>query len=149
VDVRSTHNVGSAFRTADSIGVEHVYLVGYTPAPVDRFGRERSDIAKTALGAEKTIPWSQHENAIDLIKELKEKGVQCIAVEQDVVSVDYKKVELQKPVAFVFGNEVDGISKDVLKEVDVIAEIPQRGEKESLNVSVSIGVVLYRLLDTD
>lgn len=149
VDIRSTHNVGSAFRTADSIGVGHVYLVGYTPAPVDRFGRKRKDIAKTALGGELSVTWSQHEDARELIQELCSSGVQCIAVEQDATSIDYKKVTIQKPVAFIFGNEVDGLSQDILQAVDVIAEIPQKGKKESLNVSVSLGVVLYRLLDTD
>lgn len=145
VDVRSTHNVGSVFRTADASGVEHIYCAGYTPTPVDRFGRPRSDVAKTALGAEQTVSWSQHEHALELIQELQSNGVMCIACEQHTSAQDYRAVEVKTPVAFIFGNEVDGLPEDILKEVDVVAEIPQVGGKESLNVSVAAGVMLFRL----
>lgn len=146
LDIRSTHNVGSIFRTADSVGVDHIYLTGYTPAPVDRFGRKRNDIAKTALGAEESVTWSEHEDGKELIGSLKNEGVQCIAVEQYENSKCYTDVEIVKPVVFIFGNEVEGVSDDILNLVDEVAEIPQRGSKESLNVSVAVGVALYGML---
>jgi len=145
-NIRSAENVGAIFRTADATGVTKIYLTGYTPAPLDRFGREQKKIAKAALGAEKTIPFEIRESISTLIKELHEKGVKIIAVEQDVNAIDYKDVEIKEKTAFVFGNEVDGISKSILKECDQITEIPMKGEKESLNVSVSVGVFLYRAL---
>ncbi len=143
-DVRSSHNVGSAFRTADGAGVTKIYLTGYTPAPVDRFGREVSEIAKTALGAEKTLVWEKKEISECLTK-LKEEGFQVIALEQHLNSVDYKSVKPKYPVTFVFGNEVDGLNQDILKMCDVIAEIPMKGGKESLNVSVAFGIGVYRI----
>jgi len=146
-NIRSTYNVGSIFRTADAVGVEHIYLVGYTPAPVDRFGRKRKDIAKTALGAEESVSWSMHPDVTELISNLQSYGVMCVAVEQSPRSKNYKNIQVKKPVAFIFGNEVEGLSQDVLKQVDVVVDIPQKGLKESLNVSVAVGVVLYGVLD--
>jgi tRNA G18 (ribose-2'-O)-methylase SpoU len=121
--------------------------VGITPAPVDRFGRDRSDIAKSALGAEKTISWVQRDNLAELILELKNEGYKIIALEQDERSVDYKNVEVGAKNAFILGTEVSGLSKDILDICDVIAEIPMKGEKESLNVSVSFGVAIFRILN--
>lgn len=146
-DIRSTHNVGSMFRTADAAGVSKIFLTGYTPTPVDTFGRARSDIAKVALGAEKTIPWEYYRNPLAAINKLKKEKVNIVAIEQDPNAVDYKKVKVKYPVAFLVGNEVGGISKNLLKKCDVIAEIPIRGKKESLNVSVAIGVALFRILN--
>jgi len=146
-DIRSTHNVGSMFRTADAAGVLKIFLTGYTPTPVDTFGRARSDIAKVALGAEKTIPWEYYRNPLAAINKLKKEKVNIVAIEQDPNAVDYKKVKVKYPVAFLVGNEVGGISKNLLKKCDVIAEIPIRGKKESLNVSVAIGVALFRILN--
>ncbi len=148
-DIRSVYNVGAIFRTADACGVSKIFLTGYTPTPEDRFGRPRKDVAKSALGAEKTIEWEYRENLDDLIKDLKEKDVEIVAVEQDESSIDYKDFEIKdsQPTAFVFGNEVEGISKNILNKVDKIIEIPMVGEKESLNVSVSAGVVLFRVLN--
>ncbi len=146
-DIRSSLNVGSIFRTADACGVSKIYLAGYTPAPVDQFGRADKQIAKTALGAEKNIPWEKAEGIDKLITKLKKEGFYIVAIEQAENSVDYKKVKAKAKTAFLFGNEVEGISKTILKKCDVTAEIPMAGDKESLNVSVSAGVALFRILN--
>ena len=146
-DVRSVHNVGSIFRTADCAGVKKIYVAGYTPAPVDRFGRKRKDFAKVSLGAEESVEWESVSNTAALIQKLKKEGVHIIAVEQDKNSVDYKKVKLTGPTAIVYGNEVGGVPQEILKLCDMIAEIPMQGAKESLNVSVSVGVTLFRFLE--
>jgi 23S rRNA (guanosine2251-2'-O)-methyltransferase len=145
-DIRSTHNVGSMFRTADALGVAKIYLAGYTPLPLDRFNQPRKDIAKVALGAEKTIPWEHAADTKILLKKLKTEGFQIIALEQSAGSVDYKKATVSYPVAFLVGNEVEGIAPNLLSLCDVVAEIPMRGSKESLNVSVAFGVGLFRML---
>jgi len=146
-NIRSTFNVGSIFRTADALGVDQIILGGTTPAPVDRFGRERKDIAKVSLGAEKSVVWKHEANVLAVIKKLKKDGYQIIAVEQAENSVDYKKVKVKNKAVFVMGAEVKGVAKNILKLADVVAEIPMRGQKESLNVSVSFGVALFRILN--
>ncbi|MEN9614267.1 MAG: hypothetical protein RLZZ347_574 [Candidatus Parcubacteria bacterium] len=145
-NIRSAHNVGSIFRTADAVGVEKIFLCGTTPSPIDRFGRERSDIAKVALGAEKHIAYESVASTKEAVLMLKADGYQIIAIEQAPGSVDYKKVEPKNPVAFVLGTEVTGLSKEILDLCDVIAEIPMAGDKESLNVVVAGGVALFRML---
>lgn len=146
-DIRSAENVGAIFRTADAVGMDKIYLVGITPAPVDRFGRDRNDIAKSALGAEKSVEWEQRENLVELINELKEKNFKIIALEQDEKSIDYKNVEVGEKNVFILGTETTGLTKDILDMCDVIAEIPMKGEKESLNVSVAFGVAIFRILN--
>jgi tRNA G18 (ribose-2'-O)-methylase SpoU len=146
-NIRSTHNVGSIFRTADALGVDEIILSGTTPAPQDRFGRERADIAKVALGAEKSVLWKYEEDILVVIKNLKKSGYQIIAVEQAKNSTDYKKVKVAGKVAFIMGEEVEGINPEILKLAVVVAEIPMRGVKESLNVSVAFGVALFRMLN--
>lgn len=146
-NVRSVHNVGAIFRTSDALGVGKIFLCGITPAPIDRFGRERTDLHKAALGAEKSVSWEQRSSTLECVTQLKKEGYTVIAIEQDEWSVDYKSVTVTGKTAFVFGNEVDGISKDVLKQCDVVADIPMVGTKESLNVSVSFGVAMFRFLD--
>jgi tRNA G18 (ribose-2'-O)-methylase SpoU len=143
-DIRSVINVGSIFRTADAAGVNHIYLTGYTPGPLDRFERPRKDFRKSALGAEESVDWSRVENTIELISDLQKKGVLVVAIEQHSDSVNYKDVPADRSIAFVFGNEVDGVEDSVLAACDMVAEIPMHGTKESLNVAVSVGVVLYR-----
>jgi len=145
-NVRSVVNVGSMFRTADAAGIDKIYLTGYTPTPLDRFGRIRKDVARTALGAEKFTKWESKKNLSSLINKLKKDKYLIIAIEQDEKSTDYKKIKLKKKNAFIVGSEVLGISKDVLKKCDVIAEIPMKGKKESLNVSVACGIILFRIL---
>ena len=146
-NIRSNHNVGSIFRTGDALGVTKIFLTGYTPTPLDKFGREVKEISKTALGAEKNIPWEKNKNVRKVIENLKKEGFQIIAIEQAKNSVDYKKIKIKGKTAFILGNEVTGILKEILSLCDVIAEIPMKGEKESLNVSVSAGVALFRILN--
>lgn len=146
-NIRSAHNVGSAFRTADAVGVSKVFLTGYTPTPIDRFGRPEKEVAKVALGAENSVSWERLANVGVLLVKLKKEGVFIVGVEQMRGAIDYKKIKTRFPCAFVFGNEVKGLSPGVLKRCDVVAEIPMKGRKESLNVSVSIGVALFRILN--
>ena len=145
-DIRSAQNVGSLFRTSDAVGISKIYLSHITPAPVDRFGRARSDIAKTALGAEKDISWELYDNIVSLVEKYKKEGFEAIAIEQSSNSVDYKTVETKDKIIFVLGNEVGGLPKEVLEVVDTVAEIPMVGGKESLNVSVAGGIALFRIL---
>lgn len=146
-NIRSAYNVGSIFRTADAAGVACLYLTGFTPPPIDRFGRDRKDIQKSALGAEKTVRWEQKVRVIALIKKLKKEGFFVVAVEQAPYARDYKTIKIKCPVVFIFGNEVSGLSQKILNECDIIAEIPMCGKKESLNVSVAVGISLFRILD--
>lgn len=145
-NIRSTHNVGSIFRTCDALGVTKIYLSGFTPTPIDKFGRARKDIAKVALGAEKTIPWEYFVTPEKIIKDLKKLKYQIIGLEQTKNSVDYKKIKVKYPMLFIVGNEVGGIEEKILSKCDVVAEIPMKGKKESLNVSVAFGVALFRIL---
>ena len=146
-NIRSVHNVGSIFRTCDALGVDTVYISGYTPKPLDRFGRARSDVAKVALGAEKNVKWEEIKNPKKLLAEMKKICVKIIALEQAENSVDYKKVKITGDTIFIFGNEVDGVEKNILSLADTVAEIPMRGKKESLNVSVAFGVAMFRMLN--
>ena len=146
-NIRSVHNVGSIFRTSDAAGVSSLYLSGYTPAPIDRFGRERKDLAKVALGAEKTIPWQQTKTLAAALKKLKKEGFYIVAVEQDKRSTPlFSYKPKTEKIVLVLGNEVRGISKASLKLVDDIIEIPMKGKKESLNVSVAAGIALFSLV---
>lgn len=146
-NIRSAHNVGSIFRTADALGVGKIILSGYSPLPIDKFGKERKDISKVSLGAEKNIIWEYKKNPKNILKKLKNEGFQIIGLEQSKNSIDYKKVKIKKPVVFIVGNEVGGIDDNILKVCDVVAEIPMVGKKESLNVSVAFGVGLFRILN--
>lgn len=147
-NIRSVHNVGSIFRTADAAGVSKIILSGYTPLPHDRFEEPRKDFAKVSLGAEKTIYWEQSKTLSSALKKLKKEGVYIVAVEQDKKSTSLFKFKLpkNKPVALVLGNEVMGLSKQALKLCDAVVEIPMRGVKESLNVSVAAGIAMFTLL---
>lgn len=145
-NIRSIHNVGSIFRTADAAGVTKVYLTGYTPAPIDRFGRTRKDFAKVSLGAEQSVPWEARKDIFALLRALKAKGVQVIALEQDERAVLYRAVKVKTPAALIVGNETGGIPKRILRLCDSIAEIPMRGAKESFNVAVAAGIVLFHLV---
>ena len=196
-NIRSVLNVGSIFRTADAAGVGKIYLTGFTPAPIDRFGRKRKDFEKSALGAEKTVQWEQKEDILPLLNELKTAGFLVFGIEQAPQAKDYKEIRATpphlssrcpkgqrkaqreercggtSPLAFVFGNEVSGLPPEVLAACDEVAEIPMhphhsyrcasrvspkakqrhewcecvRGAKEALNVSVALGIALFRILD--
>lgn len=145
-NIRSGHNVGSVFRTSDACGVSHIYISGYTPSPTDKFSRVNSEIVKTALGAEKSIPWSE-VNISNLLEKLKKEGFEVVALEQDSESVDYRKVKLKNKSVLLVGNEVRGLSKSILDKADKIVEIKMKGKKESLNVSVSFAVALFRMIN--
>lgn len=138
-NVRSAHNVGSAFRTADAFGVDKVYLGGYCPVPPS------PELRKVALGAEEVVPFEQVADVVGLVRSLQEEGFIVAAVEQTVHSVklDRFRREPGRRYALVFGNEVDGVQQEVVDACDFSLEIPQQGTKHSINVSVSVGVVLW------
>ncbi len=143
LDLRSAYNVGSIFRTADGAGVKKIYLVGHTPTPKDRFGRVQPEIKKTALGATDSVAWEHHHQIDSVLTELKQQGFCLIAVEQHPLAVAYDRYTPIEPTAFIFGNEVDGMPDWVCRLADVVLEIPLRGQKESLNVAVAAGIVLF------
>jgi len=145
-NIRSVYNTGAIFRTADTAGIFKIYLTGYTPAPVDRFGKLRKDFTKASLGAENLI-WEKIKSLIKVIKNLKKEGFQIVALEQAKNSIDYKKFKAGKKLVLIAGNEVKGLSKGILKKCDKIVEIKMLGKKESLNVSVALGIVLFRILN--
>ena len=147
-NLRSVHNVGSIFRTANALGFDKIYLCGTTPTPIDNYRVPRKDFLKVSLGAEKTILWEYVIDTKELVKKLRVDGHYVVAIEQDEKAADYKVVDItgKEKVAFVLGAEVGGLSGDILDEVSVIAEIPMLGTKESLNVTIAFGVVAYRIL---
>lgn len=145
-DIRSAQNVGSLFRTADAVGIDLIYLVGITPTPIDKYGRPLGSLSKTALGAERSIAWKYEAALVPLLEDLHADGYNSIAIEQSESAVNYRTVSLSGKTVFILGNEVDGLLKDVLDRVGVIAEIPMHGEKESLNVAVAGGIALFHLL---
>lgn len=136
------------FRTADAFGIQRIFLTGYTPAPLDRFKRPISKIAKTALGAEKTVPWEKGEIA-DISSKLKQDGIRVVALEQDERSVSLASYTVPAAWALVVGNEVEGIDSEALQLADDVVEIPMAGHKESLNVAVAAGVALFHLTNVD
>lgn len=142
-NIRSAHNVGSIFRTADAAGVRKIYLTGYTPAPIDRFGRVQAEIKKTSLGAADSVSWEAVEDITRVLLELREEGYEIVAIEQDPRSIPYTAWAGSQRTAFIFGNEVDGVSEAARASSDAILHLPMQGEKESLNVSVAAGIVLF------
>ena len=139
-NIRSVHNVGAIFRTSDAARIKKLYLCGYTPHP------KRTDLEKTALNTIDHVPWEQNNNIKAIIKILKRKKVQIVALEQTDKSVDYKKFNYLLPVAIIIGNEVTGVETDVLRECDAAIEIPMYGIANSLNVATATGIVLYNLI---
>jgi 23S rRNA (guanosine2251-2'-O)-methyltransferase len=146
-DVRSVHNMGSIFRTADAAGVEKIFLCGITPSPLDRFKEVRPDFAKVALGAEKYIAWESAKTTAGVVKQLKKEGYEIFALEQSKRSVPYHAVRLASDAraAIIVGNEVAGLPPAILRSADRILEIPMMGKKESLNVAVAFGIVAFGL----
>ncbi|MDH5598801.1 MAG: RNA methyltransferase [Cyclobacteriaceae bacterium] len=140
-NVRSLHNVGSAFRTSDAFRIEKIYLTGITGKPPHR------EIHKAALGATDSVDWEYYENPVEIVSKLKSQGVEIIAVEQAEGSISLKDFRRSddKPLLLIFGNEVDGVSDDVFDMCSHCIEIPQQGTKHSFNISVSIGIVLWEL----
>jgi tRNA G18 (ribose-2'-O)-methylase SpoU len=140
-NIRSAYNVGSIFRTADAARVAHVYVTGYTPTP------EHRRVAKTALGAEHTVPWSQHADALALLDRLRAEGHTLAALEQTDAPTDVGDVRrAQFPLALVLGNEVEGVQQAILDRCGLALEIPQHGAKHSLNVSVAFGIAAFGLV---
>jgi len=163
-NVRSAHNVGSVFRTADAAGIQKIYLCGITPAPLDEYGRVREKLKKVSLGAEQYVPWEKVNSTVKLIDALKKKGHHIITVEQSKKSISYLKVKFSKlklrRTALVLGSETKGLPGSILKRANTILEIPIRGAmvrqahhprhvgrgKESLNVSVAFGIIAFGLI---
>jgi tRNA G18 (ribose-2'-O)-methylase SpoU len=142
-NIRSAYNVGAIFRTADASGVDKIFLVGYTPTPIDRFGRTQSEIQKTSLGASEYIDWEHKESIVPTVESLKQAGTEVIAIEinnQSEPLIDYVPAE---KVAYILGNEVEGVSEEALQLADQVRHLPMLGKKESLNVSVTAGIVMY------
>ncbi|MFH2136832.1 MAG: TrmH family RNA methyltransferase [Patescibacteria group bacterium] len=147
-NIRSTHNVGSIFRTADAAGCERIYLCGITPAPTDRFGRANEKIAKVALGAENWVKWEKISRTTAILDKLKKEGYKIFAIEQSKKSIPYNKLKIKNfKVALILGAEVDGLPPAILHRVDKILEIPMHGKKESLNVAVAFGIVVFNLIN--
>lgn len=146
-NIRSIYNVGSIFRTADALKISKIYLTGITPSPIDSFNNLRKDFQKTALGAEKNINWIKKIQIIPLLKKLKQEKYKIFAIEQAENSIYYYQLKIKKRVKIVLilGNEVNGLDKRILKQVDEILEIPMLGLKESLNVSIAFAIVGYHL----
>ncbi len=150
-NIRSAHNVGSIFRSADASGVDHIYLTGYTPRPHDGsmpyMTKPERSIVKIALGAQDTVSWSGHDTIEEVISAMKSHDVQVVALEQDDRSVPYRMFEPEFPLALILGHEPTGIDHDILEKCDAIIELPMYGTKKSLNVSVAAGIALYAIIE--
>lgn len=140
-NVWDTYNIGSLFRLADAIAAQNIFICGDSEFPPN------SRIHKAAVGTENWTPWEKVSQAIEVIKRLREKGVQIISVEQSKNSISYKYLEAKFPCAIVVGHETDGVSKEVLSESDIIVELPMYGINKSLNVWGSAAVVAYKILE--
>lgn len=140
-DIRSLHNIGSVFRTADAFLIEKIILCGITATPPNK------EIHKTALGATETVAWEHHENVLEVIENLKKENVLTMAIEQVESSIFLQDFEITKgqKYALVFGNEVYGVAQEAVAICDGCIEIPQLGTKHSLNISVSAGIVVWDL----
>ena len=140
-DIRSLHNIGSVFRTADAFLIEKIILCGITATPPNK------EIHKTALGATETVTWEHHENVLDVIQNLKKENIITLAIEQveSAVFLQDFKVDKNQKYALIFGNEVYGVAQEAVALCDGCIEIPQLGTKHSLNISVSAGIVVWDL----
>ncbi len=138
-NIRSLYNIGTFFRTADALGINKIYLSGYSGKP------PQSGIAKVALGAENVVPWEHYKNISQLIKKLKKDGVKIIALELDKKAINYLDFKPDFPLALLLGNEVRGISSALLKQADEIIYLPMKGIKESLNVGIAMAVASYHI----
>lgn len=139
-----TYNIGSLFRLADAVAVKKMYLCGDMEYPPN------SRVHKAAVGTEVWVPWEKTESTLETVKKLKSEGVQIIAVEQNIKSIDYRQLTAEKinfPCAIICGNETDGISDDILKEVDLIVELPMLGINNSFNVWGTTAVIAYKILE--
>lgn len=152
-DIRSTHNVGAIFRSAEIFGVKHIYICGYTPYPIIEkdtrlphlSNKLDKQISKTALGTEKLVPFSYYQSAEQAIEQAKQDGHQIIALEQNPKSIMLNKAKFDDNVAIIMGREVEGIDQNIIKLAEFCVEIPQKGTKESLNVSNACAIMLYHI----
>ncbi len=139
-NIRSMYNVGSIFRTSDSIMIQKLYLTGYTPTP------EKKEVSKTALGATESVDWEYHSNPIELIKKLKSEGIKIVALEITDESIPYTEYDGKNfPACLIVGNEITGIQSSILDICDIAIELPMYGIKHSLNVAVAYGIAVYEL----
>lgn len=138
-NIRSLHNVGAIFRTSEGAGVDKVYLTGYTGTP------PRPQIAKVALGSEERVTWEHHKNISTLISTLKAAGYTIVSLEQDPRSIPYNIYKPKPKTALIIGNEVRGVSKQLRDKSDAIIELPMKGKRKSLNVSVAFGIAIYEM----
>ncbi len=153
-NVRSLHNVGSIFRTADAVGVKKIYLCGITPKPIDEFGRPRQQLTKVSLGAEKYVAWdasARSARAItNLLGKLRKDGYKIFAIEQSKKSIPYYKLPksyiLNSKFCLLLGSEIKGLPSSILSHAERILEIPMKGKKESLNVAVAFGIVAFHFI---
>ncbi|MBI1957288.1 MAG: TrmH family RNA methyltransferase [Candidatus Niyogibacteria bacterium] len=149
-DIRSSHNTGSLFRTADAAGVEKLYLAGVTSGPKDRYGRPNEKLLKVALGAEKAVAWEHIRSAARLVDILKKDGFDIWALEQarSATSLFDARPKNFSKLALVVGNEIKGLSRALLKRADRVVYVPMYGKKESLNVAVAFGIAVYQFRAT-
>ncbi|MDD3120287.1 MAG: RNA methyltransferase [Candidatus Gracilibacteria bacterium] len=141
-NIRSLLNVGAIFRTVDGAGFNKVILTGFTPTP------PRKEISKTAIGAEQYVDWEYYEDPVEILKELKKQGFKIITVEQTQKSIDFRKLEIRNEnICLVLGNEIEGVNKKIVELSDYCVELPMLGQKQSLNVATTAGIMLYRFLD--
>ena len=144
-NIRSAYNVGSIFRSADAVGVSRILLCGHTPRPIDRMGRPNDRIAKTSLGSEQVVPWDHFPDSLTAIHH--HSDFLPVAVEQTNLAVAYRDFSItDRQLLFIFGNEVTGVLPETLRQVPNHIFLPMHGTKESLNVSVCAGIVLYHFL---
>lgn len=138
-NVRSLHNVGSIFRTADGAGIHTLFLCGITGTP------PRDEIRKTSLGAEEVVRWEYNASAVEIVQKLKNQGIKIVVLEHTDESIDFKSAEYRLPLCLVIGHEHKGVSDDVVSLADLAIEIPMHGIKQSLNVSVAFGIAIYHI----
>lgn len=138
-DIRSAHNVGAIFRTCDGAGVRKLYLCGITPYP------PHNKIPKTALGAIDFVDWERATNTLELLQQLKSAGTTLVAVEQTPEAVSFETIDYPKNCALIFGNEISGVSPATLKLADKHVQIPMFGQKNSLNIATTLGIMAYHL----
>jgi len=136
-NVRSVYNVGAIFRSADGFGATKIYLTGYTACP------PREDLHKTALGAEDAVPWEYYKNPLEAVRIIKKAGISLVLIEQTKISKSIYEIDYEFPICFIVGNEVNGVSEQISELADIHAELPMLGIKQSLNVSVAVGIVGY------
>ncbi|MDP1884392.1 MAG: TrmH family RNA methyltransferase [Candidatus Moranbacteria bacterium] len=149
-NIRSAHNVGAIFRSCDGAGVQKIFLTGYSQRPAEEDKEIKSKpekmLEKTALGAQLSVEWEGADDLAALIVRLKKAGVQIVALEKTDSSLNIKKFKPAFPMALILGHEVDGVKDEILRMCDAVIDIPMRGKKESLNVSVATGIAIYEIL---